>query len=132
MTPYFDPPDKTQSVTLPRSAVLYVGERGAEEIGTCKVWKLVKGRKKKLLDPARSQRVYNHSPDGFEWGYGGSGPAQLALALCLDVLGQKQRALAIYQDFKFRIIGGLDRDRWELSQDFILATIEELERERPK
>lgn len=31
--------------------------------------------------------VSNHSPDGFEWGYGGSGPAQLALALCIDALG---------------------------------------------
>lgn len=31
--------------------------------------------------------VMNHSPDGFEWGYGGSGPAQLALALCVDALG---------------------------------------------
>ncbi len=25
--------------------------------------------------------VRNHSPSGFEWGYGGSGPAQLALAI---------------------------------------------------
>jgi Family of unknown function (DUF6166) len=24
--------------------------------------------------------LWNHSPTGFEWGYGGSGPAQLALA----------------------------------------------------
>jgi hypothetical protein len=31
--------------------------------------------------------IINHSPDGFEWGYGGSGPAQLALALCVDALG---------------------------------------------
>src|SRR5467141_965015 len=26
----------------------------------------------------------NHSPTGFAWGYGGSGPAQLALALLID------------------------------------------------
>lgn len=26
----------------------------------------------------------NHSPDGFEWGYSGSGPAQLALAIVAD------------------------------------------------
>ncbi len=26
----------------------------------------------------------NHSPDGFSWGYGGSGPAQLALAILAD------------------------------------------------
>ncbi|HJT79504.1 MAG TPA: DUF6166 domain-containing protein, partial [Gemmataceae bacterium] len=28
----------------------------------------------------------NHSPTGLEWGYAGSGPAQLALALAADVL----------------------------------------------
>lgn len=28
-----------------------------------------------LLDPKPSQKVYNHSPDGFNWGYGGSGPS---------------------------------------------------------
>ena len=28
----------------------------------------------------------NHSPTGFEWGYGGSGPAQLALALAASRL----------------------------------------------
>jgi len=28
----------------------------------------------------------NHSPTGLEWGYGGSGPAQPALALAADVL----------------------------------------------
>ncbi|GAJ01677.1 unnamed protein product, partial [marine sediment metagenome] len=34
----------------------------------------------KRLYPGKSQRVWNHSPDGFSWGYEGSGPAQLALA----------------------------------------------------
>ena len=29
------------------------------------------------LDAGPSQRVWNHSPDGFAWGYGGGGPAQL-------------------------------------------------------
>jgi hypothetical protein len=37
------------------------------------------------LDPRLD--LYNHSPTGFAWGYGGSGPAQLALALLADVLG---------------------------------------------
>jgi hypothetical protein len=36
------------------------------------------------LDPRHD--LYNHSPDGFEWGYHGSGPAQLALALCCLIL----------------------------------------------
>ena len=41
----------------------------------------------------------NKSPTGFSWGYNGSGPAQLALALLADALGEKE-ALEIYQDFK--------------------------------
>ena len=32
----------------------------------------------RALDPRFD--LWNHSPTGFEWGYGGSGPAQLALA----------------------------------------------------
>jgi hypothetical protein len=35
------------------------------------------------LFPAESQKIRNHSPDGWNWGYGGSGPAQTALGLCL-------------------------------------------------
>ncbi len=41
----------------------------------------------------------NKSPTGFSWGYGGSGPAQLALALLADAIGEKE-ALEVYQDFK--------------------------------
>jgi hypothetical protein len=31
--------------------------------------------------------LWNHSPTGFEWGYAGSGPSQLALAMLADHLG---------------------------------------------
>lgn len=58
----------------------------------------------KKLHPKKSQKVYNHSPDGFAWGYGGSGPAQLALAILLEVTGSKEIALAHYQDFKRDVI----------------------------
>ena len=44
--------------------------------------------------------LWNHSPTGFEFGYGGSGPAQLALALLADCCGDKA-ALAYYQEFKW-------------------------------
>ena len=59
------------------------------------------------LDPAPSQKVYNHSPDGFMWGYGGSGPAQLALAVLLEAT--KDRAITIlnYQKFKNDVIANL-------------------------
>jgi len=50
------------------------------------------------LDEKRSQKVWNRSPDGFNWGYGGSGPAQLALAILLEFVG-KDLAVAWHQDF---------------------------------
>ena len=61
---------------------------------------------KKELSPRKSQRVYNHSPDGFNWGYGGSGPSQLALAIMLRYL-PREKALKLYQDFKREVIAGL-------------------------
>lgn len=45
----------------------------------------------------------NHSPTGFAWGYGGSGPAQLALAILAEVT-DKDFALSFYQDFKTAVI----------------------------
>jgi hypothetical protein len=61
----------------------------------------------KRLDPRPSQKLFNHSPDGFQWGYGGSGPAQLALAILLDFTCDSQRSLHIHQDFKRDKIAGL-------------------------
>lgn len=63
------------------------------------------------LDPRYDLR--NHSPAGFNWGYGGSGPAQLALALVADASGDDALALKVYQRFKFEIVGGM-ADQWML------------------
>lgn len=58
----------------------------------------------KQLSPKASQTIKNHSPDGFNWdNYGGSGPAQLALAVCLELFGP-DKALELYQKFKWDII----------------------------
>jgi len=61
----------------------------------------------------RSLRARRHSPDGFNWGYGGSGPAQLALALLLEETGADE-AQRRYQSFKFGVIAGLQRESWTL------------------
>ena len=62
----------------------------------------------------------NHSPAGFAWGYGGSGPAQLALALLADALGDDEAALRYHQDFKFRVIGRLEQNKpWTLTEQQI-------------
>jgi hypothetical protein len=58
------------------------------------------------LLPEHSLQVRNHSPTGFSWGYGGSGPAQLALALLLE-LTTTEMALLWYQDVKWQIIAKL-------------------------
>jgi Family of unknown function (DUF6166) len=67
--------------------------------------------------------VRAHSPDGFEWGYGGSGPAQLALALACDVLGDVQRALRVYQRLKWRLIAGIEADVWTITDEELLRVI---------
>lgn len=48
----------------------------------------------------------HHSPDGFSWGYSGSGPSELARCLLWDVLGY-QPDPSLYQDFKAEVIAPL-------------------------
>jgi len=82
------------------------------------------------LNPRLNLR--NHSPTGFEWGYAGSGPAQLALAICADALeGNEGRACHVYQQYKFRVISKLRRaGEWSIPQSDVLAMIEKIETER--
>src|SRR5215469_13551398 len=61
----------------------------------------------------------NHSPTGFEWGYGGSGAAQLALAILADYLADHNQALDLYQRFKWQIIAHLPWKRWVLGNNEI-------------
>ena len=59
----------------------------------------------------------NKSPTGFAWGYSGSGPAQLALALLADAIGEKE-ALEVYQDFKRDFVAVLPAE-WYTSDEEI-------------
>jgi len=61
------------------------------------------------LHPGKSQKLYNHSPDGFAWGYGGSGPSQLALAIMLEFTNASN-AMKLYQEFKRDVITELPKD----------------------
>ena len=76
--------------------VTYRGERGRGA-----TWRVF--RDHRPLSPKVSQKVRNHSPTGFSWGFGGSGPAQLALALLLDVLDRDEAQLR-YQAFKWDVV----------------------------
>ena len=72
----------------------------------------------KELSPAKSQSIYNHSPDGFNWGYGGSGPAQLSLGLLLEFTDQ-EAARRLYQQFKFDVIAGLPQSDFEIENSIV-------------
>ena len=76
------------------------------------------------LDPGF--RYVNHSPTGFEWGYGGSGPAQLAFAILLDFFESPGEAMLYYQDYKWRVISAIQADEWEITEDEILTVVQEL------
>lgn len=65
----------------------------------------------KELTPKESCKIWNHSPDGFCWGYNGSGPAQLALAILLYALpGDRHLAKLYHQRFKEKFIAPLPID----------------------
>ena len=102
-----------------RAAKKYVGERTADGTQVS-----VNGI---LLNPRFD--LWNHSPDAFEWGYGGSGPAQLALAILADFLEDDQRASELHQEFKRAVIAALPRQGWTLSSDAIEKVLKSIEPE---
>ena len=55
------------------------------------------------------QHIVRHSPTGIEWGYGGSGPADLALSILTQYAGQ-EFADRHYQQFKFDVIASIPRE----------------------
>ncbi len=77
---------------------------------------------------------WNHSPTGFEWGYGGSGPAQLALAILGDHFGAdaRERAIRLHQSFKFRVVARLPREGWNLSGEAVAQAVAAIESEHPE
>ena len=105
----------------------YVGERTPDG---CQVAVLDtdKPDHARLLDPRYDLR--NHSPDGFEFGFAGSGPSQLSLALLADALGDDERAQRTYQSFKFKVVGRLTGDMFKLTEDDIRHKVAEIEAEK--
>lgn len=91
----------------------YAGERSSDHI--CTVF--VDGH---VLDPRLDLR--NHSPTGFKWGYGGSGPAQLALAILADCFGDEV-AEKEYQRFKSQVVGRLPESGWILTEAEVRAAV---------
>lgn len=95
---------------------IYTGVRLAEL--SCLVY-----RDGQLLLPDRSLCVRKHSPAGFEWGYAGSGPAQLALAILLEETTMGLAA-SLYMRFKFKVIAKLPHATWVLTSREVQAFID--------
>lgn len=88
------------------------------------------------------RHVAKHSPTGMEWGYGGSGPADLARSILIDALiavmcvecdgdgcyacdsGYFGVSTQLYQDFKWDVICKLPRSGFDLSSSDIFTWIE--------
>lgn len=67
------------------------------------------------------QDLLNHSPEGFEFGYRGSGPAQLALAILADHVGDDD-AVSFHQQFKDVFIATVKEEKHAF--DIIAADID--------
>lgn len=73
------------------------------------------------LSPRHDIRALSH--EGFEWGYVGSGPYQLALAILAFELGE-QRALGNYRSFCETTIARLKQDHWVLDGERIEMSLQ--------
>ena len=105
---------------------VYVGNPSTREVRVVEPSDSRDGEKTYQLNPRFD--IVNHSPDGFNWGYGGSGPSQLAFAIMSDLLKDDQKAMRTYQEFKnhflvkadmnsILVIGASDIEMWLMSKE---------------
>lgn len=93
--------------------VVYKGVRGANGcLVTCDGVELQDRRE-----------LRNHSPTGFEWGFNGSGPAQLALAILCDFLQDDQKALQFYEEFKTDMLAPIGQPTWTIKSETLTEWI---------
>jgi Family of unknown function (DUF6166) len=106
----------------------YIGTPHRESVSGQSLVTVCDGQKSEPL-PLRLD-LFNHSPTGFSWGYTGSGPAQLALALLADALGDDDLAVQLHQAFKFRVVACWpEGERWWITADQIMAVVKLIEQE---
>lgn len=112
--------DASDSQTQSRSNRGLVEYVGLRVDGTPLVLKLTDHER---LTPDRSLELVRHSPGGFDWGYTGSGPAQLACAILLDYYNDESVAHQHYIQFRDTVVSQLactgPADCWHLTGDDI-------------
>jgi hypothetical protein len=103
----------------------YIGERDND--GVARVYVVHEDGKKEMLKPRLD--IVNHSPTGLEWGYGGSGPGQLAVAILADATGDDEVALRHHQAFKWNEIAFFEREEsWAIKQESVLVWVSQQQR----
>ena len=71
----------------------------------------------------------DHSQTGLSWGYPGSGPSQLALAILADALDEEEDALRLYMIFKDSVIANLPQDEpWAMDRNVVRVLARALDR----
>lgn len=69
------------------------------------------------------QRIRYHSPSGIEWGYGGSGPADLALNI-LSLYVEERTAYELHQQFKQDFITVMPHEGGTIKREDIITWLE--------
>lgn len=88
----------------------------------CVFWQAGQNKRRHPL-PLRLD-LLNHSPTGFGWGYGGSGPAQLALAILAHATEDDALAVALHLAFKDDTVARLRMTfDWTISKAEVLQWI---------
>lgn len=99
----------------------YIGKKGADGWpGVVRV--LEESRTGSVNRPLRHRTgPRSHSPTGFSWGYGGSGPAETAHAILKDFFGQEPSS-RLYQKFKFDVVAQWPQDQGWTLPDHAITT----------
>ena len=63
---------------------------------------------------------------GFEWGYEGDGPRQVALAILVEHIGDNDRALALCEGFMQRVVANFGNE-WEMSSGDINIALDNMQ-----
>lgn len=77
------------------------------------------------LTPRLSLRIHPYAY-GFEWGYRGAGPHQLAIALVLDATADERVARLYSIGFMLAEVDCWVRDTWSITAGEIQATVDRL------
>ncbi len=78
------------------------------------------------LSLEKSLQVVDHSPDGYQCGYSGSGTAQLAAAILNEVTDDSELTRTYYQLFKFDHVAKWDGVTFEISEDEVRTWLQEV------